>query len=379
MKKLIAMMLALVMILSLCACSNSGKTEEKDDEKEGGGSKGGTTTVGKLTEVVMTETSSNGSTNTMKAVLEYDDNQKLIATKTYLNGKLEFDATYDKDIEKPLLEVMYDDDGKEHARYEYSYTYDANGNCLEQTERYTDSNGNSDFDKIVKTYDANGNVLTSKEYDDGELFWEYSYTYTATGKIATRTEVRYEENEEHSNDTYSYDEHDNLLSIVTDGEYGLSTDTYENTYDENGKLVEVKVYDDGTLEKYKKYDADGNCTLNVSYEPYYGDEIWRTESTYENGKLVKEVEYSDGDNKCAEIIFTYNADGKLTEHIDKLSDGRSVYSYNQNGDVIGVKTYYDNELRTEYTLTYENVTVSKETAELLEKIVDDLALDRYDK
>ena len=378
MKKLIAMLLALVMVLGLCACSDSGKTEEKDDEKEGGGGKGGTTTVGKLTEVVMTETSSNGSTNTMKAVLEYDDNQKLIATKTYLNGKLEFDATYDKDIEKPLLEVMYDDDGKEHARYEYSYTYDANGNCLEQTERYTGSNGNSDFDKIVKTYDANGNVLTSKEYDDGELFWEYSYTYTATGKLATSTEIRYEENEERSTTTYSYDKYDNLVVETTVGPYGTYAYTYENTY-ANDKLVEVKRYDnDGALSSHKQYDAEGNCTLNVSYSAYDGQETCRTESTYENGKLVKEVEYSDGE-KYSEIIFTYNADGKLAEYIDKVSDRRRVYTYNQSGDVTGVKTYYDNELRTEYTLTYENVTVSKETAELLEKIVDDLALDRYDK
>lgn len=361
MKKWIALCLAVIMALSLCACADSGKTEEKDEAKEGDGEKVGIATTGKLTEMVILD--DDGDTR-HKYTFSYDDNHNIIGEKLYEYGVLYIEKTYNKDIDKPLQEVIYEG-GK--VQFQAEYSYDANGNCLE--EKSTLFNGEARISRTIKTYDANGNVLTEKEYEGDELFCDYTYTYTATGKMATKVEVRYEENTEHYNTAFAYDEHDNLLSRTTVSNYGTSTDTYENTYDENGKLVEVQVYNDGTLKTYKKYDTDGNLLVKSRYD-YEGNEDNRIVYTYENGNLVKEVSYS-GDEECTVEVRTYNAEGNLIElsYTDLSGTWCKVYTYNQNGAVTGTKLYRNDELYEECFLIYENVTVSKETAEKMEEVI----------
>lgn len=363
MKKWIAMMLALVMILSLGACK---KKDEAAEDK---------VTAKLLTEMLMTRKDEEGKTVTMKGVLEYDDDYNIIGTKSYEDGELQYEATYDKDMDKPLLEVQYDEDGKETDRTEY--TYDANGNRLERKSSYTDDEGNAATYKEVCTYDAKGNVLTEKEYHNGNLEYEYTYTYTATDKVSTET---YSRDEYESIDTYTYDEHDNVLSCKSTSKYGdgeayTRETTYENTY-ENGKLVEAKCYEEGVLEQYTKYDADGNEILNVYYDE--DGEYSRYEQSYENGKIVKRVS-KWGDNTTT-YNYSYNANGKITEYSSVDSDGskdRMVYNYDDSGLLTGVKMYDDGEVRMEYTLTYKDVTVSKDVAEKIEAIVDKLGVFNY--
>lgn len=364
MKKWIALCLAFIMALSLCACDGKKDKNAKDD--------GETVTAAKLTEVVMTETDSDGETNTMKATLEYDEDHNLIASKTYLDDKLSYSVTYDKDMEKPLVELEYDDEGKVNDRTEN--TYDANGNRVERNSSYT-YDGETTTSKLVSTYDGKGNVLTEKSYRNGELEYDYTYTYTDSGKIATES-VKWSGGDS-STEVYTYDEHDNVLSITITQCYGdeeeVRLTTYENTY-ENGKLAEVKCYEDGALFRTEKYDADGNQILYVNYTD--DSEYSRTESTYENGKLVKEVDYYDGKEESVST-YTYNADGKLTEQTYTYGDEESqrrVYTYNDNGALVGMKIYRGDEVRMEYTLTYENVTVSKEVAKKLEALVAALGM-----
>ena len=366
MKNWIALLLALVMSLSLCACGVD------DNGKQDDGSKDGKVTVAKLTQVVMTEKDSDGKDRTMKATLEYDEDQNVIATKTYLDDKLYYEVTYDKD-NKPLVELTYGDTGEIIDRTEN--TYDEKGNCVERinTYKYDDTTVTV---KRISTFDANGNELTEKVYENGELSYEYHYTYTADGKLAKEAYINKDGNEESSTEK-TYDEQGNVLSVKVDGMLSGSYETYENTY-ENGKLVEVKIYDQWDLEGQQtglvRYDAQGNIILRVGYEN--GEEWSRTEYTYENGKLVKEVDYDDGKENYT-AVYTYNADGKITEVSYTYTNGKTssrAYSYNQAGDLTGMKQHEDGQMKGEYALTYETVTVSAETAEKLRQIVRALDL-----
>ena len=359
MKKLIAIALCLIMICSLCACNKKDDAAQIQD--------GETVTAYKLTEVVGTEKDFDGSTHTWKAVLEYDKDHYVIGGKTYIDDKLTYEFTYDKSPDKPLLELEYDEDGNVTDRTEY--TYDEKGNCTQYISTY-EYDGETIVTKRVTTYDENNRILTEISHRNDEFNYKRVYTYTATGKIATETQEW--EGERGWRETYTYDEYDNVLKItrgsVTAEDGDLRETTYENTY-ENGKLVEVKCYEDGALFRIEKYDADGNEIFASSYND--GAEMYRIESTYENGNLVKEVEYYDGKQESVEE-FTYNADGKLLER--KYSDGQNerkrTCSYDANGILTGYKLTENGEVNTEYTLKYETVTVSKETAEEFRRMID---------
>lgn len=416
MKKWIAIILVVVMTLSLCACSkdntkapteapteapttvggetnnNGGEDDNKKDEQD----QGEKVNVSVFTEILMSEKNIDGGTDTTKNTFEYDDDYNLIGSKTYINGILYYEATYDKDVEKPLLTLSYDEDGNCADKNEY--TYDADGNCVVciNTSEY---GGKTFVGKYSYTYDADGNLLSEIHEEYGHCF-EWRFTYNAEGLMLA--EEYYYDGELQSQDLYTYtdfgeyetivfiqqgvevsrcertyDEYGNILTntetIKVEG-HGESCDfTYENTYD-NGKLVEVKLYNYGLLIYDIKYDSQGNEISTSGYDQDSGEE-WALESTYENGKLVKEVRYCDGVEDCV-TLYSYNADGKLTERSGTYTDSDTqgdVYTYNETGDLVGMKSYMGDEITYEYTTTYETVTVSEEAARKIKENNDLLA------
>lgn len=362
MKKWMAFFLAMVMALSLWACG-------KDD-----GSKGTAPTEGPkvqamlFTEMVMTEKNSEGGKDAMKGLVEYDENYNIIGTKTYLNGKLNYEVTYDHDMDRPLSQKSYNQDGQLSDTTEY--TYDEKGNCLERTTTYY---GEATLtSKTVSTYDADGNKLTMKAYENGTLNYEVRYTYNADGKLAK--EVHIEDGVEAYWTEKTYDDHGNIVMDHTDGMLSGSKDTYENIYD-GDKLVEVKIYDYGTLYRHIKYDSDGNEILSIGYDSETGEEWSRTESTYEKGNLVKKMEYTDGKLQSS-TTYSYNAKGELTAHILKITGQKTqsrLYAYDKDGCLSGIKAYLGDEVISEYTLSYKSVTISEEVAQRIEELNATLA------
>ena len=324
MKKLIALALSLIVVLSLCACTgdNAGEPEKKDEK----------VTVSLLRKLAVSDDYQNTS-----AIVEYDEDYNLIGIKWYDNDRLVREVLYDKDVSRPLVEREYDEEGY----------YDS---CTEYT------------------YDKDGKVLT--ELADNS---ECSYTYNADGRVETKVTIWYDGDERRI--SYTYDDHGNLLTESVgypnpDWDY---INTYEYTYD-NGKITEMKMYCDDALVSYIQYDSDGNEILSIDYVD--GEEFERTETIYETGKLIKRVGYTLGEEDSRQEN-AYDKDGKLTEEVLCLNGDqeiRTTYTYNENGELIGKSRYEDGELEGEYTLTYETVTVSKEQAEMIGKMDDPLAL-----
>lgn len=352
MKKLLALVLAIVMVLSLCACtkpgnpntgdnSNNNSTGNNNSNNNGNGEndeKDEKVTASLLTKVVITNNYED-SKEIMTGVMEYDADYNVIGSKAYLDDKLYNELTFAKDPNRPLVEQYYDEDGNPGERA--VYTYDEDGNQLTHTSFNED--GEVDW-KYVYTYDKDGNQLSKKSYSGDELEYEIVYTY---------------------------DEHGNMLSETN--EIGDWCNTFENTY-KDGKLTQVKRYTDGTLSGCTQYDGDGNEILSISYDDE--EESERTESTYENGKLIKVVSYTYGDESyCGE--YTYNEDGKLTQQLRKYSDEyvfKTINTYNDNGDLIGIVNYDNEKVVAEITLSYKTVTVSKEQAEGILNVQDMLGI-----
>ena len=360
MKNWIAILLALDMALSLCACGgNGGNDGEKEEPKK--------VTASLLTEFVAVQKEIGGDTVTMKALLEYDDDYYVIGTKVYEDDTMVMEITYDKNPGKPLLQQDYKD-GKKTSRREY--TYDESGNTLMQ---YCYNAAGEIEWGYTYVYDADGNQLSEKCYDLDGLTSEYTCTYDSNGNLLTAA-TTWPTNPDEYRMVYTYNE---LGDRLTQGRYVNGQETESISYDHiytDGKLVVTTAYTDGKRIHMTQYDSDGNKVLECDY--HEGNESYRTEYTYENGKLVKQAGYSDGEER-SKYLCVYNDDGKLTERVvyyEGAVDNRLICTYNETGDAVHIQSYNETMGDIEYTITYQSVTVSKEEAKRIAQLNASLEL-----
>lgn len=343
MRKMIALLLALVMVLSLCACA------ETETPEATGGSTAATVPTTPSDPTNPSDPSDPVDEGNFYVVsqiknhiideedfyvvidLTYDEDYNIVGFKVYENDLITAAYTFDKSIEKPLTALDYGKNGVVESREEF--TYDDHGNLLTGRTYF----GDEMMTEAIYTYDDQGNVLT-KYYDNGEEDW---------------------------------------------------TETYVNTY-ENGVLTEVKIYTGDVLDQMIRYDADGNEILNIYY--YFGEEGTRDESVYENGKLIQTVEYADGLETSREE-YTYNSNGDMLTRIVKYEgveshrqentyneagqlieikyfngdsySANTVYTYAADGSPESVKAYDEGELELESTFTSKKTTVSEEQIQIL--------------
>jgi YD repeat-containing protein len=313
-----------------------------------------TVTASLLSQAVLCDFNGDETWET-KSVLEYDEDYNLIGVKMYQGELLVCEITYDKDPSRPLVELTYDDAGEESFRTEYTYneqgkelscssyfgetrcTYDEAGRLL--TEAWEGR-------EIHYAYDHNGNNVSIEEYCDGEWDCTRLYHYDDEGKL-----VDSEYKDADIRITSTYDEYGNLLETYCGDEIETY---YENTYD-NGKLVDVKIYENDTLDAHEQYDFAGNKTLYITY----------------NG---------DGDQEDFREERDYNDNGKLTRHLVRYSDGEmgyentTTYDYDETGLLTCMSEYYYDELITEYTPVYETVEVTERQAEKIAKTAGEIFL-----
>lgn len=361
MKKWSALFLAMVMTLSLCACGKDGSGHATDapttaptvpakptdptydpgsngpSKPENSGNDGPATpqtgNFNLLTEFVICYYDGD-EREEEKMELVYDEDYCLIGIKGYENGKLTGEMTFDKETGKMLTQVQYNADGGVDGTG--VYTYDEKGNELSYVTTLSD--GSKDFYR-ERTYTAEG-WLESSTYGWGEQSPCYREVYT-------------------------YDDYGNKLTqLLYIDDACHSEITYENSY-EDGKLRQIKTWQNGMLAWGESYDADGNLIAEDSYNDQ-GEVFSTTAYTYENGKLMLRSISSDGVESSRQE-YTYNEAGQLVEvcHFDEgHTHGRDVYAY-KNGVLVNVKLYDHTELEGEYTLSYQRAEVSEELSEKL--------------
>lgn len=339
MKRLLALLLSLCLLLSLAACGEPAETTQPKD-----------TEPGKTTQPDTTEPDATQPSEEVSFLWDEDGSDKEITILTEMLYKDLADATeasLTMDItDKGQILSVSNEERNQQAQVEYdekgfptaikvtedgavvttvNFTFDASGNLLRVTSpeyKLDTSYTYDDNDNVLTitnpdsteecTYDEKGNLLTSKVSRSGKL-WEYTYTYDSdgnelTGKVTLDGELR----SEWSN-TY---ENGNLVSEKND------SDEYRYTYDDKGNQLTCDFYRDGEFvwNQTYTYDADGNCTSETSdgelkYESVYSEggrhEI---KKSYIQGYMVSrttEYTYDDNGNELSKII--YNSDGEATD------------------------------------------------------------------
>lgn len=287
MKKLVYIILALAMILALCACD---KATPEDAE------------------------ASDTPEETLPPVSYDRDEGRLVKEVNYnLNGLKYLTVYYDYDGQGRITKEksMGVNDAPEGY---YTNEYDANGNIVlrisyvaEGPEEFTeDYRVNYEYSEagllISETSVSQGKVLarTDYEYNDaglcvtekhyqGESFLaaEYAYGYDGKGRKANCVRTDYMEEETIEN-RYTYDSNDRLITdLKCDGD-GNVIERIEYTYDAKDNVLKRSVFGtNGVLASFVQYeytyDDAGNYTKRVSTDSEGGN-VTTTEYTWAYSK-----------------------------------------------------------------------------------------------
>ncbi len=173
----------------------------------------------------------------------YDDFGNVIRVQ---DGNDTKNYTYAYDLAGNVLEETVS------TGYYYQYEYDDNGNLVKATTSYKGDTIN--YTEITqKEYDAEGKLIKSETIDEqGNLVRYHSYEYWENGNL------KQSKSEESGYSFYisEYWENGKKKSYTLNGD----GDSESQTYDEEGKLMERKLYIDGKLDDYMKcrYNTNGD-------------------------------------------------------------------------------------------------------------------------
>lgn len=222
--------------------------------------------------------------------------------------------------DKPVKENEYDDNGNLVVEYDYGedgkldrrieYKYDNGGNKVAATS--FEMNSLEVVYLIIRTrYDNRGNQTSRSEYLDDRLI---------------------------KRDDKRYDDEGNVIEGWTYGVDGRLRSRYEQTYDKDNNLINIKRYDgdnkpvtetwfdsgSGEISIKYIYDDQGNRVVHHKYDGKYEDpgecpltmELQRDDE----GNLITESFYSKGLEVFACI---YDDEGNLIDHYYEFTDNPS--------------------------------------------------------
>lgn len=349
MRKILALLLALLMVVSLAACSNSEPDSSQLPSAEPGQTapeEGGED----QDDVPVTKPP-------FKTVYYWVEKKV-----TNGNATSVYSRTYD--AKGNLLTDAY----RPHNNvggYSYTYTYDESGKCL--TEAGEDQNGSW---SIEYTYDENGkpDTKTTKTKDGTETV---EYSYDESGKLIKGVQVLSADSQIVTEYTYSRKGYrmKEQTSVIR-GDATEIRDSKEYLYDINGNIAACSVYEGSELKSKQlwSYDEKGRLATEVTITS--GDKGKGISYTY--GKFNKVLMTVSGTFLNTELQsieayeeLIYDERQLLSRRICYGADGNSTgeyeYTYDSHGNLVKEKLYRykDNKMSvTEYT--YIGVEMSNE-------------------
>ena len=313
MKKIIAFLLCLNIVLSAAACAPSDRPDDIDNgslpsvsESEPRSEKNSKRPDAELYSeaVVLLEGGDlYGAYDIFLTIPEYEDVGEYLSRFSFHPEKIVSD--HESDYVENYTNTTY-------------YEYDEYGRLLslisvdEGGEKYT----------ISHIYDDRGN-LVEDQYGGST---EYLYEYDDVGNVTKLTSPSYSNPKHAYSIEIEHDENGNITKIIADNSIT------EKKYNEDGKVIEISKYigSPTTVEtRYYEYNEHGDIIRNAYYE---------------NGKMIS----------VSDTEWEYNEAGKPTKRVSTLdgeTDERTEYTYYESGAL--KEELYFNGTDTEYAYKTE--------------------------
>ncbi len=283
---------------------------------------------------------------------EYDDDGNIISVSKYdFESEEKHEFVYDS-VGRLTSEKSYDIKGQTVYNKQYSYKSDGTVYLSSTNEVYkTDESGNAKL-YILTMFGEDGNIesatvntpegheVSKVEYkfnDKGDPVMEkttegvrwFTYEYYDNGVMSLKAEAPSEDSKDYTR-YITYDKQGRELKNIT------ATTHYEYMYDENGNVIRKSLY-----------------SPSASY-------LGRTDYLYENGGIKSETEYDANDAVVGVTEYSCDENGNPVTKSGADGTYSFINSYNEQGDLTGVKKYkmYSRE-RFEYN---KNGKVTKKTA-----------------
>lgn len=146
---------------------------------------------------------------------EYDNGTKTGVAYNEYNEKNQLISQISTYFDHPLLQKI-----------EYRYTYDSQGNELEENQEMTYTDGTISTSRTVSQYDSRNRLTEVSQYTGDTLSYTYLYTYDDTANTQTRTTTEANSGKL----VYTYDDHGNLLTLEAFGPDGTLQYTQRYRY-----------------------------------------------------------------------------------------------------------------------------------------------------
>ena len=338
-KKVLALLLAAVILCSLCAC---GKKSNDNQNKP--------KTVAKSINALIADGDYAAAYALLESVATDSDDEDILELRSKLI-RVPLHFTTDDET----IDFTYDENGwllaADYGSTSVTYTYDDRGNCL--------SENHSDGTKTVFTYDESNNCLSEKTYKQNDK-WEFNnYTYDENGNVLTHENSHNYEEGNWSIDSYTYDERGNILTHQYKNCESGNGHTYIYSYDEkDNRVTEEYVSNTGysyTLATSYVYDDDGNCLSITS------DEETITYTYNDDGKVLTKKRVVSGDLTTYKWVYTYDKKGNVLTEKYSVKSGdapekitTTAYTYDENGRVLSENCSNSSGVWKQETCTYEN-------------------------
>lgn len=353
MKRLLALLLATLMVFSLVACGNSD-------------TKGGSNTEKSVEEIVKNNDSTIGKlVRTWCETISITDQAKGYANRAE-NNFYKFNYTSEEKADGEDIKRVYESENK---RYKFTVSYDKAENTLTIfDERQSTITGRiQGCNEVEMGYNASTtvvkfnaeNILVSATKTDAEKpeydfsYDQMIYTFDEKGNLIetvpknTNTNSIFGDSYKYK---YEYDENNNLIKLIHDDDYT------EYTYDENGNITIYSYTTDEYGERMEKSPfkceklENGNIKI-TQFDNEDKDRVIRWEIYDHYGNSIERTDYKEDGTVDFSLKCKYNEEGDCIKETRTDEYGESVtgYEYNEYGNT--VKTIYYNDEGKAYSVT----------------------------
>jgi hypothetical protein len=316
MKKLFALLLALVMLLSLAACGEPDESKSVNNEKPGTPTP--TTQPDNKVELVTSYEGGGNSVDAFRLDFTYDNTYRAgTVTMTANDESVSGTFTCDENYNINHIDVDFSELEGGNAHFYINCTFDDAHRLLTAKMEIKSDDEQRLLYTAEYAYDDQGHTTYQRTEHPGQLIYISKSTYNEAGQIL-RQETTTENSSSYTSVTcYSYDEDGFMTSLWMEDEQGNLIEKMDFTRSTTGDET-LYTAETGATKLVIVQNKDRQLLRQESYSA--GELVLRVEQEYnEAGQLIKQRQDIIPNNQSITNEYAYTASGRLASHTQKTT------------------------------------------------------------